>query len=114
MQKYQIKLTEEERQGVEKAMWEKGTGIQAAKRGKVLLDLDESSGKWLYTTKKISGRQGVSEATISEVCKRYEAGGVEAVLGQKERTSPPVPEKVTGEVEAYIIAACCSTLQKGK
>jgi transposase len=114
MQKYHIELTGEERQRIEKAIRKKGTGIQAVKRAKVLLDLDESSGKRMYTTKKIAGRQRVSEATISEVCKRYEAGGVEAVLGRKKRISPPVPAKVTGEVEAHIIATCCSTPPEGK
>jgi hypothetical protein len=45
--------------------------------------------------KKIADRQGVSEATISEVCKRYEAGGVTGVLGRKKRSTPPVSAKVT-------------------
>jgi len=114
MQKYHIKLTGTERDSIEKTIHKKGTGIQATKRGKVLLDLDESSGRRLYSTKRIAGRQGVSEATISEVCKGYEAGGIEAVLGRKTRITPPVPAKVTGEVEAHIIATCCSTPPKGK
>ena len=114
MQKYHIKLTEAERQSVKKEISKKASGQQAQKRGKILLDLDEASGERLYTTKKISNRHGVSEATISEVCKRYEAGGVAAVLTRKSRTTPPVPPKVTGEVEAHIIATCCSSPPEGK
>ena len=114
MQKYHIKLTEAERQSVKRAISKKTSGQQAQKRGKILLDLDEASGARLYTTKKISNRHGVSEATISEVCKRYEAGGVAAVLTRKSRTTPPVPAKVTGEVEAHIIATCCSSPPEGK
>lgn len=114
MQKYHIELTETERKTIEKVIHRKTTGQQVTKRGKVLLDLDESSGARLYTTKKISARQGVSEATIREVCKRYEAGGVAAVMGRKERKTPPVPAKVTGKVEAHIIATCCSTPPDGK
>jgi RNA-binding protein YhbY len=114
MQKYHIKLTEAERQTIKKAISKKTVGQQIQKRGKILLDLDESGGARLYTTKKIAGRQGISEATISEVCKRYEAGGVVAVLERKSRTAPPVPAKVTGEVEAHIIATCCSAPPEGK
>lgn len=114
MQKYHVKLTEMERQAIKKAISKKGTGQQAQKRGKILLDLDESSGARQYTTKKIASRQGVSEVTISKVCKRYEAGGIHAVLERKSRTTPPVPAKVTGEVEAHIIATCCSAPPEGK
>jgi transposase len=114
MQKYHVKLTAEDRQAIERVVRKKRSGIQVTKRGKVLLDLDESSGQRQYTTKKIADRQGVSEATISEVCKRYEAGGVSKVLRRKKRVTPPVPAKVTGEVEAHIIATCCSDPPAGK
>lgn len=113
MQKYRIKLTSEEHRAIEKEIHKKASGIQVVKRGKVLLDLDECNGKRKYTTKRIASRQGVSEATISEVCKRYEAGGVAKVLGRKKRTTPPVAAKVTGEVEAHIIATCCSQPPEG-
>jgi hypothetical protein len=70
----------------------------------VILDWDESSGKPLYTTEKMASCQGVSEATISEVCKQYEAGGIAAVLGRKKCISLPVAAKLTSEVETHIIA----------
>lgn len=114
MQKYHIKLSEGEREGVKTAISKKMAGQQVQKRGKILLDLDESRGMRQYTTQKIANRQGVSVATISEVCKRYEAGGIEAVLKRKSRIAPPVAAKVTGEVEAHIIATCCSAPPEGK
>lgn len=114
MQKYYIKLTETEHAEVKKWLQRKGLGIQAQKRGRILLDLNEVNGQRRYTTKEISHRQGVSEATILKVCKDYAAGGVKAVMNRKKRETPPVPAKVTGEVEAYIIATCCSTAPEGK
>ncbi|MDR2052722.1 MAG: hypothetical protein LBP80_04835 [Treponema sp.] len=39
--------------------------------------------------------------------------GIERVLSRKKRESPPVPAKVTGEVEAKIIAASCSEAPAG-
>jgi transposase len=113
MQKYHIRLTEVERQGVKKAI-KKTTSQQAQKRGNILLDLDESSGTRQHSIKEIALRQRASVATISEVCKRYEADGITAVLGRKTRATPPVPAKVTGEVEAHIIAVCCSAPPEGK
>ena len=113
MQKYRISLTEQERKEISKNKSRK-IGAQVTKRLNILLDLDESEGKRRYTTKKIAARQGVSEATISEVCKRYQQGGIASVVGRKVRERPPVPAKVTGEVEAHIIAICCSAPPEGK
>lgn len=48
------------------------------------------------------------------MCKRYEAGGVPEVLVRKKRATPSVAAKVTGEVEAHIIATCCSHPPEGK
>jgi hypothetical protein len=39
---------------------------------------------------------------------------LDAALLRKTRATPPVPAKVTGEVEAYIIATCCSAPPEGK
>jgi hypothetical protein len=39
--------------------------------------------------------------------------GLERVLNRKKRETPPVPAKVTGEVEAKIIALSCSEPPEG-
>lgn len=64
--------------------------------------------------KRISARRGVSEVTIWKTRKQYCTEGLDSVLGRKTRETPPVPAKVTGEVEAHIIATCCSTPPEGK
>ena len=33
--------------------------------------------------------------------------GLEATINRKKRETPPVPAKVTGEVEAHVIALAC-------
>jgi transposase len=40
--------------------------------------------------------------------KQYVEEGIDRVLNRKKRETPPVPAKVTGEVEAKIIALSCS------
>jgi hypothetical protein len=45
---------------------------------------------------------------VYTVSKQYVEHGLERVLTRKTRETPPVPPKVTGEVEAKIIAMACS------
>ena len=39
--------------------------------------------------------------------------GLKATIYRKKRETPPVPEKVTGEVEAHIIALACGEPPEG-
>ena len=43
----------------------------------------------------------------------YGEKGLEATLKRKKRETPPVEAKVTGEVEAHIIALACGEPPKG-
>lgn len=113
MTKHHIVLTAKERGELEKYIYGKSGGKNSKKRAKVLLDLDESGGKRAYTIAAIQERCEVSEPTVYAVCKQYKVGGVKDVLSRKKRETPPVPAKVTGEVEARIIATCCSTPPEG-
>ena len=78
------------------------------------MDLDESLGKKLPALKSISAQRGVSEVTIWKIRKQYVCQGLDSVLSRKKRKTPPVPAKVTGKVEAHIIATCCSAPPEGK
>lgn len=113
MKQYHIVLTEVERKELEKYIYGNEGGKNSKKRASVLLDLDESSGERLYTVAEIQRQNKVSEPTVFKVCRQYEAGGIKDVLNRKKRQTPPVPAKVTGEVEAHIIATCCSTPPEG-
>ncbi len=84
------------------------------KRAGALLLLDESADRVPPPVKVIAARVGVSEWGIRKYRKLYATEGMEAVLLRKKRTVPPVAPKVTGEVEAHIIAVCCSEPPEGK
>ena len=84
------------------------TGVRPARmitRARILLALDEADGpvadRW-----QVAERLGVSEETVYRVAKQYAqcAGRVEEVLARKKRVTPPVEPKVTGDVEARILA----------
>ena len=114
MQKYHIHLSGEERERLKKHLRSKKHSMESKKRAYILMDLDESSGKKLPTLASVSARRGVSEVTICKTRKQYANEGLDSVLARKQRQTPPVAAKVTGEVEAHIIATCCSTPPDGK
>jgi len=53
----------------------------------------------------------VSQGTVSNLKKRYFAGGLEGALFEKPR--PGAKPKIDGEVEAHLIALTCSDPPEG-
>ncbi len=78
-------------------------------RARILLALDEAEGA-APDRRVVAERVGVSEGTVYLVAKRFteSAGRVQDVIGRRKRVSPPVEAKVTGEVEARVIALACT------
>jgi Homeodomain-like domain len=87
---------------------------QEVRRSRILLELDEN-GREPAGRGEIAGRVGVDPQTIANVARVYaERGGdVVATIQRKKRLTPPVEPKVTGEVEARLIALACSTPPEG-
>lgn len=113
-QQYHVVLSTTERRRLKKHMQSKKHSMESKKRAGVLLELDKSNGHVPLPVKKIASRNGVSEVSVRRYRKQYMTEGLEAVLLRKKRAAPPVPAKVTGEVEAHIIATCCSSPPVGK
>ena len=84
-------------------------------RARVLLSLDESQGS-APDRRVVAERVATSESTVYLVAKAFttHAGRVEEVIGRKKRMSPPVEPKVTGDVEARVIALACSQPPAGR
>jgi len=84
------------------------------RRAQVLLALDTSAGV-VDEKAVIAARLGVSGETIRLVAKRFAetSQDVEATIGRKKREHPPVPSRITGEVEARLIAMACSQPPEG-
>jgi hypothetical protein len=83
-------------------------------RARILLELDEAMGP-SSDRRVVAERVGTSLGTVFLVAKRFvETGGdVEDVIGRRRRETPPVPAKVTGDVEARVIALACSSPPDG-
>jgi transposase len=91
---------------------------QEVRRSRILLELDDSRrqpASQSASRREIAQRVGVDPETITNVAKVYaERGGdIVATIQRKKRLTPPVEPKVTGEVEARLIALACSTPPPG-
>ena len=114
MIKNRIELTAEQREELEKFS---KTGIHSAKsinRAKIILLLDTSENKKAVKFKDISQLLNTSMPTITKVRNEFAvAESISTFLQRKKRKSPPVAPKITGEVEAYVIALACSEPPEG-
>lgn len=55
---------------------------------------------------------GISRATFNTILKDFQVRGIDCIY-RKKRKTPPVERKVTGEVEAHLIALACHTPPSG-
>lgn len=113
-QQYHVILSETERKELKKYQRNKKHSMRIKKRAGVLLELDENNGRKPPSTKAIAARNGVSEESVRIFRKEYATKGLYETLNRKKRETPPVAAKVTGDVEAHIIATCCSSAPEGR
>jgi transposase len=77
------------------------------------LDVDEVGGRTPASVSEVMKKRGVSSNTVTETRRKFAEGGIDAALFRKKRKTPPVAAKVTGEIEAHIIACACSAPPTG-
>lgn len=65
------------------------------------------------TVAEITEAYHTTHTTVQTVRNTYAEKGLEAVLIRKKRETPPAPAKVTGEVEANIVALACGDPPEG-
>jgi len=109
-----IMLNEEQRRELE-AFTKKGVhSVHLVKRAKVILALDRSGKKDHLRITRISEQVELSRQAIYTIRDDFLAApGIGEFLTRKKRETPPVPPKITGDVEAKIIATACSKAPEG-
>jgi len=111
MPRYNVKLTREEREGLETLVQKGGKGYQI-KRAQILLKLDKTSENKEWTYDRIQDAYGARHSTIAALAKRFVYEGLEAALTMKGHNNHR--RKVTGDVEAQICVIACSNPPEGK
>jgi len=111
MARYIVTLTNEERKELQNLIQKGGKGYRI-KHAQILLKLDNipENAEWTYAF--IQSAYSTTSATIAGVAKRFVFDGLEAALGRKQQENRY--RKVTGDVEARIIAVACSQAPEGR
>ena len=109
-----IELDEISRSELEKFAKTGKRSVKLVNRAKIILELDEADGRKPLTQAAIAEKIGVSRQAVNDAKQSYlKADSIAAFLQRKRRETPPVPPKITGEVEARIIALACSPVPEG-
>jgi len=112
--KTKVFLSDEDRAHFESLARADGTPARAARRARVLLHADQAHPEGQRSDTWIAEALGMHFNTVARIRRQYVSGGEQAALNRKRRTTPPVPPKVDGVVEAHIVAICCSPAPEGR
>jgi hypothetical protein len=114
MERKEIKLTVKERTELERFSTSGVHSVRLVNRAKIILALDTSKGRAAERQEALAKRLGVSRQTVINARQTFLAvKNVTLFLQRKRRETPPVPPKVTGEMEAHIIALACGKVPEG-
>ena len=110
--KYIIELSDSDRKVLQDII-KKGTSpAKAILRANILLASDQNSKQYM-TVSKIAETYHTTPTTVQNVRTSYANNGLATTLSRKKRVTPPVAPKVTGDVEAHIIALACGNPPEG-
>lgn len=110
----EIRLTEEE-QAYLKDFVKNGTHkAKEITRARVLLMLDRTGKTDHVRYNRTAEYAGISVQGVYDMRDDYlKKRDIQAYLTRKKRATPPVPPKITGEVEAKVVALACSEVPEG-
>lgn len=106
-----ITLTKEERTELSQLIKSGKHSARVLGRARILLLLDRSQGE-KRKLQEIADVMLASIGTVSNIKRRYLAGGLEQ--GLYDRPRPGAKPKINGEVEAHLIALVCSDPPEGR
>lgn len=111
---YHVILTDEEHKKL-LAIVSKGTkSAKAIMHANVLLAANEARKGGKMIDDDIAELHHINRQTVQTIRRTYCEKGFDSAIKRKKRETPPVEPKITGEVEARIIALCCSTPPEGR
>jgi len=109
-----IKLSQDTRREFVKFCTTGNHSVKLVNRAKIILELDESNGRKPLKQEAIANKIGVSRQAVNDAKKAFLASdSVSGFLKRKKREIPPIEPKVTGELEAHVVAMACSKVPEG-
>ena len=110
--KYVIELSAEEKAKLTEIVRKGSSPARTILRANILLASDRQSEMYM-TVSETAKAYHTTPTTVQNVRASYCGKGLEATIHRKKRETPPVPAKVTGEVEAHVIALACGEPPEG-
>lgn len=110
--KYLIELPDPERKILEDIVTKGKAPAKMILRANILLASDRNTTRRM-TVAEIADVYHTTPTTVQNVRTEYSQKGLAETINRKKRDTPPVAPKVTGDVEAHIIALSCSEPPKG-
>ena len=112
--RYHVRLSPDERDALLDLVSKGSASAKAIMHANVLLAADESSGGGRVSEAEIAKRFHVNQQTVHAIRRRYAEKGLDAAIVRKKRETPPIEPKITGDVEAKIVALSCSAPPNGR
>ena len=110
--KYVVRLTDEERIGLE-AMVKKGrVAAYKIRHANVLLKADDDGPAWMDV--RIAEAFGCHPRTVENVRRRFVMQGLDAAIARKRQERPSRERKLDGEGEARLVTIACSEPPEGR
>ena len=110
--KYVIELSDAD-QAILNDIVSKGTSsARTILRANILLASDKNSKRYM-TVAEIAEVYHTTPTTVQNVRTSYFEKGLDATIIRKKRETPPVPAKITGDIEARVIALACGNPPEG-
>lgn len=110
--KYSIELSDSDRKTLLDVVAKGSSSARTILRANILLASDKTNKKHM-TVAEIASAFSTSPTTVQNVRTSYANNGLDATISRKKRVVPPVAPKVTGDVEAHIIALACGEPPEG-
>lgn len=104
--KYAVRISEDERSELMKIIKKGKASAKEILHANILLATDDTR-KPKLTVIEAAEVCSTTSTTVQKIRKQYVQGGLTTALKRKKRKKPPVEAKITGEVEARIIALAC-------
>jgi transposase len=110
---YVVRLTEDERRGLERMVTAGQTAARTLTHAYILLKADAGAAGPRWRDEQITEAFGVSAATVGRIRRRYATRGLEAAL-HRQRPRRVYRRRLDGEQEAHLVALACSAPPVGR
>ncbi len=112
--KNHVRLPAADRKSLQEIVNKGSSTARTILHANVLLVADEGNAKGRMSEAQIARLLHVSRQTVHSIRQQYSEQGLALAIHRKKRETPPVPAKITGDVEARIIALSCSEPPQGR